>query len=91
MNTNNHIVQLCTAGARAEFEHRLQDARALYQQAWDRATDHYEAAIAAHYVARCQDTTQDTLRWNQEALARAEAAGVVTISGVCRGAARHSR
>ena len=35
--------------------------------------DDYEACIAAHYVARHQPNPQETLRWNQEALSRAQA------------------
>ena len=61
------------AGTSAEFEGRRDDARTLYLQAWEAARDDYEACIAAHYVARFQDTHQATLKWNQEALRRAEA------------------
>jgi hypothetical protein len=68
MNTNNPVTQLCMAGTRAEFEHRIDDARVLYRQAWDARTDDYEACIAAHYVARFQDTVEESLRWNQIAL-----------------------
>jgi len=60
-------------GTRAEFEHRLEDARVLYQQAWDARTDDYDACIAAHYVARFQDTVEESLRWNQLALNHANA------------------
>lgn len=73
MDTENPVVKLCIAGSRAEFEGRIDDARHLYRQAWDAATDDYEACIAAHYVARRQADPQETLRWNQEALARAGA------------------
>jgi len=73
MDTTNHVIQLCMQGARAEFEHRLDDACALYQQAWDSHADDYEACIAAHYLARFQDTPEETLRWNQIALERANA------------------
>ncbi len=66
-------LQLCIQGTEAEFQHRPDDARALYQQAWDSATDDYEACIAAHYVARFQNTPEETFRWNQEALHRADA------------------
>lgn len=72
MNDANPVVQLCIQGARAELERRLVDARALYQQAWEAHTDDYEACIAAHYVARFQDSPQETLRWNQAALHHAE-------------------
>ncbi len=68
MDIHNPIIQLCMQGTRAEFEHHSEDARRLYQQAWDSAQDDYERCIAAHYVARFQDTPQDTLHWNQTAL-----------------------
>lgn len=73
MDTNNIVIQLCMEGTRAEFEHRLEDARAFYQQAWDARTDAYEACIAAHYVARFQDSPKETLHWNQVALDHANA------------------
>ncbi len=73
MDTNNPVIQLCMAGARAEFEHRLEDARALYQQAWEARLDDYEACIAAHYVARFQQSPEETLKWNQMALEYANA------------------
>jgi tetratricopeptide (TPR) repeat protein len=75
MDTENSVVQLCLEGSRAEFEKRLDDARALYRQAWESATNDYEACIAAHYVARFQATPKDTLRWNLKALDCARAVG----------------
>ena len=73
MNLNNPVIQLCMAGTRAEFEHRLEDARVLYQQAWEAHTDDYDACIAAHYVARFQDSAEESLTWNQLALEHADA------------------
>jgi hypothetical protein len=73
MDLTNPVIQLCMDGSRAEFEHRLEDARALYQQAWEARTDDYEACIAAHYVARFQDSPEENLRWNKLALDHAEA------------------
>ena len=73
MDINNPIIQLCMAGTRAEFEHRPEDARALYQQAWEARTDDYDACIAAHYVARFQQSPEETLQWNQMALEHANA------------------
>lgn len=73
MDTSNPVIQLCMDGSRAEFEHRLDDARVLYQQAWDAHTDDYEACIAAHYVARFQDSAEESLRWNRIALEYANA------------------
>ena len=73
MDTNSPTIQLCLAGNRAEFEGRIDDARARFRQAWEAAQDDYEACIAAHYVARHQPTPEETLHWNQVALARANA------------------
>jgi len=75
MDSNDPVIQLCIRGIRAEFEHRTDAACGLYLQAWDLAQDDYQACIAAHYVARFQETPDDTLRWNQEALQRAERVG----------------
>ena len=72
MDITNPIIQLCVQGAQAEFEHRIDDARALYQQAWELHGDDYEACIAAHYLARFQESPQEILYWNQIALERAD-------------------
>jgi len=73
MDITNPIIQLCMQGTRAEFEHRLDDAHTLYQQAWELHSDDYEASIAAHYLARFQESPEETLRWNQLALKHANA------------------
>lgn len=73
MDTTNPVIQLCIQGTRAEFEHRREDAHGLYLQAWAASTDNHEACIAAHYVARFQETPQESLQWNQIALDRAMA------------------
>jgi hypothetical protein len=73
MDFDNLVIRLCIAGTRAEFEGRKDDACERYRQAWNAATDDYEACIAAHYLARCQESAEETLRWNQEALERANA------------------
>ncbi len=73
MNLNNPVIQLCMEGTHAEFEGRIEDARILYQQAWDARQDDYDACIAAHYVARFQDSVEESLRWNYLALKHANA------------------
>jgi hypothetical protein len=67
------VIQLCLQGS-AEFG-RLDAARSLYRQAWETRRDDYEACVAAHYLARCQEDPATALYWNQAALAHAEAAG----------------
>jgi hypothetical protein len=66
---------------RLEGENLFGEARALFTQAWEICTDDFEACIAAHYLARHQDTPQEKLRWNQEALTRAQAAGDERVNG----------
>ena len=75
----NPVVKLVSAGTRAEFEHRPDVARACYEQAWQAHTDDYEACIAAHYLARCQPTPEQALRWDLEALQRAQAAPAESV------------
>jgi len=72
MDLNHPVVKLCIEGSQAEFEGRQADAFALYWQAWQAAQDDYGACIAAHYVARCQETPEGIFRWNHEALERAD-------------------
>ena len=73
MDLNSPVIQLCVEGTRAEFEHRVEDARILYEQAWEASKDDYDACIAAHYVARFQDSVDDSLSWNHLALKHANA------------------
>lgn len=67
------MIKLILEGNRAEFEGRRDDARQLFEEAWQAARDDYEACIAAHYVARFQQTPEAALHWNQEALTHAKA------------------
>ncbi|MGW0916641.1 hypothetical protein ACWD1Z_33685 [Streptomyces sp. NPDC002784] len=55
--------------------------RDLFLQAWDAASDDYDACIAAHYLARHQPTPQETLHWNQECLNRADKVGDDRVRG----------
>lgn len=71
MDVSSRTAQLCIAGTKAEFERRVDDARRLYLEAWDAATDDYDASVAAHYVAHLEQDPAKALRWNLEALARA--------------------
>ncbi|CAM2821523.1 hypothetical protein SAXI111661_03275 [Saccharomonospora xinjiangensis] len=75
LDKDNPVVALCSQGMRAEAEGRPGEAKALFEQAWERAGDDYEACVAAHYLARHQSTIADELHWNQVCLARADAVG----------------
>ena len=73
MDLENPVIKLCLEGTRAEFEGRVEVARALYQQAWEASHDDFEACVAAHYLARFQANPEDFLFWNQESLKHANA------------------
>ncbi|WP_043270232.1 hypothetical protein [Streptomyces sp. CT34] len=75
------VVRLCVAGMQAEAEGCPEAARGLFERAWDGARDDYEACIAAHYLARHQSSPEETLRWNQECLDRADLVGDERVRG----------
>ena len=68
----NPVVILCARGVAAEGV--PSEARRLFEHAWAARHDDYDAAIAAHFLARHQETAADRLRWNLVALRHAEAA-----------------
>jgi tetratricopeptide (TPR) repeat protein len=75
MDPNNPVIKLCAEGMQAELQGRFGDAHDLFMKAWEASTNDFEACVAAHYMARHQESPQETLHWNQEALARAKAVG----------------
>jgi tetratricopeptide (TPR) repeat protein len=74
VDPNNPIVLLCVKGIEAEQQGQMAEAHRCYEEAWRRHTTDFEGCVAAHYLARTQDTEPDRLRWNTEALARADLA-----------------
>lgn len=81
MDANNPVVKLCVEGMRAEAEGRPEDARQLFTEAWEASHDDYDACMAAHFLARQQETHQEAFNWNQEALRRADASGDERVRG----------
>lgn len=73
MDPNNPVVRLCAEGMQAELARRPDDARALFRQAWDARRSDYDACVAAHFLARQQETPGDALLWNRRALDHADA------------------
>jgi hypothetical protein len=69
----NKVVKLCVEGMQMEAEGKRDGAHKLFQQAWDIAENDFEAFTAAHYLARNQKDPNDVLKWNLEALNRANA------------------
>jgi tetratricopeptide (TPR) repeat protein len=79
MDPNNPVVKLCARGIEVEMKGRRDEARSLFLQAWELRQDDVDACIAAHYVARHQDTPAETLRWNELALTHALSASADSI------------
>lgn len=69
---NNPVIKLCVEGMNAEGTGNIEEAQQFFQQAWDMATNNFEAFTAAHYLARNQKDPNDNLKWNLEALKLAE-------------------
>ena len=66
----NRVVRLCAEGM--ALEGRPAEARRLFEQAWAARRDDFDAAVAAHFLARHQPTLAETLHWNTVAVRHAE-------------------
>ena len=71
IDPTNPVVALCAEGMAREGTPA--EARRLFEQAWVIRRDDYDAAVAAHFIARHQPTPADVLHWNALAVQRAEA------------------
>jgi hypothetical protein len=70
IDPTNRVVMLCAEGM--AMEGAPADAMRLFEEAWAARSDDFEAAIAAHFVARHQPTPAETLHWNALAVQHAE-------------------
>ncbi len=70
IDSTNPVVALCAEGM--AMEGVPAEAKRLFEQAWAERSDDFEAAIAAHFVARHQPTPEETLHWNALAVQHAE-------------------
>ena len=73
VDPNNPVVRLCAQGMEFEGRGCLDEASEVFLNAWNESTDDFERCIAAHYVARHQKNSFDTLLWNQRSLDHASA------------------
>jgi hypothetical protein len=71
IDPTNPVVALCAEGIAAEGT--PSEAKRLFERAWAARRDDFDAAVAAHFLARHQPTPADTLRWNALAVRHAEA------------------
>jgi hypothetical protein len=70
LDLHDPVIRLLMEGAPIEAS-RPDAAGELYLRAWGIASDAYGQCMAAHYVARIQETADDRYRWNAVALDRA--------------------
>jgi hypothetical protein len=70
MDPSNPVVALCARGMAVEGT--TDEALRLFEQAWAIRRDDFDAAVAAHFLARHQSTPAATLHWNALAVHHAE-------------------
>lgn len=76
----NKIVKLCAKGM--EIEGQPEEAKKLFTQAWEEASNDIEKLIAAHYIARRQSNVADKLKWDEVALKHASNVKDDSIEGL---------
>jgi hypothetical protein len=64
----NPIVKLCLQGMALEEANKPAEALEVFLRAWEDAGNDFEKFLAAHYVARHQDTVPDKLKWLEKGL-----------------------
>ncbi|MBI1307441.1 MAG: NAD(+)--rifampin ADP-ribosyltransferase [Bacteroidetes bacterium] len=64
----NPIVQLCLKGMAMEDSDRSNEAKKIFQQAWEDATNDLEKYLAAYYLARHQTEVSDQIHWMKTAI-----------------------
>ena len=80
LDTTNPVVALCAAGMAAEGTPA--EARRLFERAWAARRDDFDAAVAAHFLARHQPTPGAALRWNALAVRHAKGVGDGRAAGL---------
>jgi rifampin ADP-ribosylating transferase len=80
-NPNNKVIKLCVQGLDMEAKAKPEEARRLFLQAWSEATNDFEKFLAAHFVARYQNTVSDRLHWHEAALQFALKTNDDTVKG----------
>jgi rifampin ADP-ribosylating transferase len=64
----NNVIKLCVQGMSLEDQGSTDEAKRLFQQAWDEAGNDFEKYIAAYYLARLHEDLRDKLKWLETAL-----------------------
>lgn len=69
IDPTNPVIALCAEGMAAEGTPA--EARRLFERAWAMRRDDFDAAVAAHFLARHQPTPAERLHWNALAVRHA--------------------
>lgn len=64
----NPVVKLCLQGMELEDKNQPEQAKEIFLQGWNEATNDFEKFLTAHYVARYQKTVSDKLHWLETVL-----------------------
>lgn len=64
----NNIVKLCIQGMELESTNQPEQAKQIFLQAWDEASNDFEQFLAAFYIARHQNTVAEKVQWLETAL-----------------------
>jgi len=64
----NEIVRLCIQGMGLEEGGRVEEARQIFDRAWNVATDDHERLLVAYHVSRQQADAAEQLKWLLTAL-----------------------
>lgn len=78
----NKVVKLCAKGMAYEGKGEMKNASGFFHEAWSISKTDSEKFIAAHYVARHQNTVRDKLKWDKTALSFALKIGDKSIEGI---------
>ena len=70
LDPDNPVLALCAAGMAVAGD--AVAATDFFARAWAARADDFEAAVAAHYVARVQATVAEKLAWDARAASHAE-------------------
>jgi len=68
---HNIVIQLCARGMEKEGMLEQEEAKKIYDEAFQKAQTNFEKFIACHYIARHQQSPEEKLRWDKLALSYA--------------------
>lgn len=65
---DSDIISLVQSGMKAEADNDFGAAHKFYEEAWSKAEAPKQRSIAAHFLARTQNTKEGRFKWNRIAI-----------------------